>query len=67
MLDTLWSILTFPFRLVGWVVALIGRAFGLVLGFLLMMVGIALWANTWMPVGIPMFIVGLLITLRSLG
>jgi hypothetical protein len=67
MLDALWSILTFPFRLVGWVVAILGRAVGLVLGFLFMMVGIALWANTWMPVGVPLFIIGLLLTLRSLG
>jgi hypothetical protein len=67
MLDALWSILTFPFRLVGWVVAILGRAVGLVLGFLFMMVGIALWANTWIPVGVPLFIIGLLLTLRSLG
>lgn len=67
MIDAIWSILTLPFRLIGWVVAMLGRVVGLTLGFVLMMLGVAFWANSWMPLGIPLFIVGLLLTLRSLG
>ena len=41
--------------------------FGLVLGFVLMVVGMALMAGPFFVIGIPLFIVGLLLTLRSLG
>jgi hypothetical protein len=67
MLEALWAIVTFPFRLVGWAVALVGRGVGLALGFALMAVGVAFWAATWLPLGIPLFIVGLLITVKAIG
>jgi hypothetical protein len=67
MLDLIWGILTFPFRAIGWVVGLFGRAIGLAIGFSLMVAGVALWANGWLPVGLPVFVIGLLLTLRALG
>jgi hypothetical protein len=67
MFRVLWLILTFPFRLVGWLVAMVGRFFGLVLGFVLMVVGVALGAGALFPIGIPVFLVGLILTLRSLS
>lgn len=71
MLETvfgaLWSIITLPIRLVVWVVELLGRVVGLGLGFVMMVVGVALLAGPLFIIGIPVFIVGLLLTLRSLG
>ncbi len=67
MFAALWSILTFPFRVIGWLVATVGRLVGFVIGFTFMVVGIALSAGALFPFGIPLFIVGLLLTLRSLG
>lgn len=66
MLNLIWSILTFPFHLIGTLVALVGRAVGLVIGFLLMVAGIAL-AGSWLVVGIPVFLVGWLVTIKALG
>jgi hypothetical protein len=62
-----WSVVTLPFRLIAWVVELLGRALGLLAGFVLMVLGIALCSGTLLPLGIPVFLIGLLITLRSLG
>ncbi|MBV8269896.1 MAG: hypothetical protein JO252_26540 [Planctomycetaceae bacterium] len=67
VLGTIWSVITLPFRLVFWVLDLLGRLTGLVLGFALMVVGMALWAGPLFLIGIPLFLVGLLLTLRSLG
>lgn len=67
MLEIFWSVLTLPFRLIGWMVELIGRLAGLILGFLLMVVGVALTAGPFFPIGIPLFLIGLLLTLKSLG
>jgi hypothetical protein len=67
VLGTVWAILTFPFRLVAWVIDLLGRLTGLVVGFALMVVGVALGASPLFMVGIPLFIIGLIMTLRSLG
>ena len=67
MLGTLWTIVTLPFRLVGWTVALIGRLAGLLLGFALMVVGVALGASALLLIGIPLFVLGLLLTIRALG
>jgi hypothetical protein len=67
MLGTLWSVVLFPFRLIAWVVELLGRMLGLVLGFALMVLGIAFCSGSFLPLGIPFFLVGLLLTLRSLG
>ena len=63
----IWSVLTLPFRLVAWVVEMLGRLTGLGLGFVLMVVGFALWAGPLYMIGIPLFIIGLLLTLRCLG
>jgi hypothetical protein len=67
MLDLIWAILTFPFRAIGWVVALCGRVVALVIGFALMVAGVAVWANGWLPMGLPLFIIGLLLTLKAIG
>ena len=66
MLGTLWAILTFPFRLVGWFVEFLGRLTGLAIGFTLMVIGVALGAGPLFIIGIPLFIVGLVLTLRCL-
>jgi hypothetical protein len=67
MLDLIWGVLTFPFRAIGWVVAFFGRVFALVMGFALMVVGVAVWANGWLPIGLPLFVIGLLLTLKAIG
>jgi hypothetical protein len=67
MFGTLWSVFTLPFRLIAWVVELIGRFTGLILGFVLMVLGIALCSGILLPLGVPVFIIGLLLTLRSVS
>jgi hypothetical protein len=67
VLGAIWAVVTLPFRLVVWVIETLGRLVGLVFGFSLMVVGVALWAGPLFLIGIPLFIVGLLLTLRSLG
>jgi hypothetical protein len=67
VLGTIWAILTFPFRVVGWVVDLLGRLSGLLIGFALMVLGAALGASPLFMIGIPLFIIGLVLTLRCLG
>jgi hypothetical protein len=67
MLGFVWSVLTLPFRLVIGLVELLGRLASLVLGFALMVVGVALAAGPLFPIGIPLFVIGLLIALRALG
>jgi hypothetical protein len=67
VVGTVWAILTLPFRLVAWVVALLGRLTGFAVGFALMVLGVALGAGPLFMIGIPLFLVGLIVTLRSLG
>lgn len=67
VLETLWAVITLPFRVVFWVAAFLGRAAGLALGFAMMVVGFALSAGPYAVVGIPIFLLGLLLTLRSVG
>ncbi len=67
VLGAIWTVLTLPFRLVAWLVELLGRLTGVILGFVLMVVGMALAASPFFVIGIPLFVIGLLITLRSLG
>lgn len=67
VLGNLWWVVTLPFRLVVMAVALFGRLTALVVGFALMVVGVAIWAGSMPVLGIPIFVVGLLFTLRSLG
>ena len=67
MLGTLWTIVCWPFRVIGWVVEMLGRLAGLGVGFALMVVGVALGSGSYLPLGIPVFVVGLVLLLRSLG
>ena len=62
----LWFVLTLPFRLTFWSVAWLGRITAVASGFSMMVVGIALWAGPLFFIGIPMFLVGLVLTLRCL-
>lgn len=67
MLGVVWSILTLPFRLIGMFVALCGRMIGVISGFALMVVGVAFCSGALYPLGLPMFVIGLIVTLRCLG
>ena len=67
VLAAFWYLITLPFRVLFWVIGLLGRLAGLVVGFSLMVVGMALWAGPLFVIGIPVFIIGLLLTLRCLG
>jgi len=60
----LWLLITLPFRLIFRLIAWLGRLTAMLLGFVLMVVGIALWAGPLFFVGIPVFIIGLFVTLR---
>lgn len=62
----LWFAVSLPFRLVFWVIAWLGRITAVVLGFTLMVVGMAFWAGPLFFIGIPLFLVGLVLTLRCL-
>ena len=63
---TIWWIVMLPFRLLVGLVEWIGRLAAFALGFVMMVVGVALWAGPLFVIGVPVFVVGLLITLRSL-
>lgn len=62
-----WWILTLPFRLVFGVLSLASRMAGVSVGFSLMVVGMALGAGPFYLIGVPLFLIGLLLTLRCLG
>jgi len=66
LVAVLWFVVSLPFRLVFWTIAWLGRLTAVVLGFTLMVVGMALWAGPLFFVGIPLFLVGLVLTLRCL-
>jgi hypothetical protein len=66
LFGSLWFLITLPFRLVFWVIAWLGRLTGAALGFSFMVVGIALLAGPLYIIGIPLFLVGLVVTLRCL-
>ncbi len=68
MLGTLWSVITLPFRLIAYAVELLGRVTGVVVGFATMVIGVALCSSGSLAIlGLPLFLVGLFLTLRSLG
>lgn len=67
VLRAIWSAVTLPFRLLFKVVELFGRLTAFILGFALMVVGVALWAGLSFLIGVPLFVVGLIVTLRALG
>ncbi len=62
----IWFVITLPFRLVFMTIALLGRLTGLILGFVLIVVGTALLPGPLFLVGIPLLIIGLVLTLRCL-
>jgi hypothetical protein len=66
VLLTLWYMVTAPIRLVFWTIAWVGRLTAVLLGFCLMVVGAALGAGPLFVVGIPLFLVGLVLTLKCL-
>ena len=64
----LLQVIAFPFRLIGKLIDLVGRAVVFVLGFVMMVLGVALSIpSVGRPLGIPLFIVGLVLVLRALG
>ncbi len=67
MLGVIWSIVTLPIRLLAWTADFLSRLTGLGLGFALMVLGVALGAGPSLALGGPLFVLGLLLTLRSLG
>ena len=67
MLRAIWWAVALPFRLIFKVVELFGRLSAFILGFALMVVGVAFWAGPLFLIGIPLFVVGLVVTLRALG
>jgi hypothetical protein len=67
LIQVLWFFLTLPVRVFLGLLGLLGRVTGVVVGFLLMVFGMALWAGPLFLLGIPLFILGLLLTLRCLG
>jgi hypothetical protein len=67
MLSILWAVVSLPFRLVIGIIEVVGRLVGIALGFALMVVGVAFWAGPLFILGIPVFLVGLLLTLRCLS
>ncbi len=67
MLGVIWTIVTLPVRILAWIADFLSRLTGLGIGFTLMVVGVALGAGPSVSLGLPLFVVGLLLTLRSLG
>ena len=67
LFGTIWAILTLPFRLVFGIVGLLSRLTGLTVGFSMMVAGAALSAGPLAMLGVPLFVVGLLMAMRSLG
>jgi hypothetical protein len=66
LLATIWFVATLPFRLVFWVMALLGRLAGIAVGFTLMVAGMFFLAGPFILIGIPLFLIGLVLTLRCL-
>jgi hypothetical protein len=66
LLRASWFVLVTPFRLAFSMIAWLGRLTALVVGFSLMVVGMAFLAGPFFWLGIPLFIVGLVLTLRCL-
>jgi hypothetical protein len=66
LFTAIWFVVSLPFRLVFWTIAWLGRLTALVLGFTLMVIGMALGAGPLFFIGIPLFLLGLVVTLRCL-
>jgi hypothetical protein len=67
MLGALWTILTLPIRIIVWVLDFLCRATGLAIGFALMVLGVVVVAGPSLILGAPIFLIGLVLTLKSLG
>lgn len=65
MLLAIWDALLWPFRLVGRAVEAAGRWTVGVIGFVLMVVGVALLAGAYYAVGLVVLLFGLVLMLRS--
>jgi hypothetical protein len=66
LLAAAWFVATLPFRLVFWVMAVLGRLAGIATGFTLMVAGMFFLAGPFFLIGIPLFLIGLVLTLRCL-
>jgi hypothetical protein len=66
LFTAIWGIATLPFRLVFGVFGLVGRLAVLSIGFSLMVLGAAMSAGPMAMLGIPVFIFGLILSMRSL-
>jgi hypothetical protein len=67
LLGAAWFAIALPFRLVFGAIAWLGRLAGVAVGFVLMVAGMFLLAGPLVIVGIPLFLIGLVLTLRCLG
>lgn len=65
MLSFLWWIITLPIRLLAWIVVQLGRLATMILGFILMVAGVAFSAGGIQILGIPLFVVGLILTVKA--
>ena len=65
LLVVLWFIFTMPFRLIFRTIAWVGRLTAVLLGFCIMVIGIAA-ASFRFFLGIPIFLIGLVLTLKCL-
>ncbi len=66
LLAGFWFVVSLPFRIAFWTIAWLGRIAAVAMGFMLMVVGMALWAGPLFLIGIPLFLAGLVLTLRCL-
>jgi len=66
VLAVAWFVVALPFRLVFGTIALLGRLTGLAIGFGLMVAGAFFLAGPFFLLGIPLFLFGLVLTLRCL-
>jgi hypothetical protein len=66
ILGIFWFIITLPFRLIFGAIAWLGRWTAVMLGFSFMVIGMALWAGPLFFLGIPLFLLGLVLMLRCL-
>ncbi|MDX2038214.1 MAG: hypothetical protein SFX72_16315 [Isosphaeraceae bacterium] len=60
-----WTAVTLPFRILVGALAVLGRLVALVMGFGLMVFGAALFPTVFLPLGIAVFSLGLVMMLRS--
>ena len=67
VLGAAWALVTLPFRLVFGLFGLLGRLAALITGFSIMVLGAALLPSPIPLLGLILFAIGLLLSLRSLG